>query len=403
MQPTRDTEVVFLPSTQHYRKLPTNSLSTLAWRCFYASYNSFQLTCVGPIVRIGPNELHILDPSYYNTLYSNRNRLDKSAWFYGMLGNPEATFPTINAGVHKVRRAALAPFFSTYSVSIFSPRVQSYTDRLCERMKICSEKNEPIPLFYALRCLTVDIIAEYVFGHDLQMLDRADWGRDFYSAWRALWELSPLIRQLPLLMTIFDAMPRWALALVQPRALEVIDMQIATDKLTKEALESDQHEEKMSLKMWDHPTVLWEIATNSNLPASERTFRRLACEANNILAAGFETTGGTLSHLIYLVIANRNVHERLFAELEVAIPERSQIPGYQTLEKLPYLSAVIKESLRYVNWMMSLEERTDHQQNVCRRLLSVIARQQARRYALQRLGDSSRDRGRHVGIVRALR
>jgi len=295
-------------------------------------------------VRIGPNEVHILDPSFYNTLYSNRNRFDKYDYFYSMLGNPEATFATISADLHKSRRGGLAPFFSAQSIARFGTRVQAYNNRLVERMRDCAARDEPIPLFFAYRCLTVDIISEYLFGRNLALLDREDWGRDFYSAWRSLWELSPLIRQLPFIMTVFNAMPRWLLALTQPKALEVIDMQLLCDKLTAEVLASDPDEMAKS----GQPTMLWEVAHDPNVPQSEKTLRRLRIESNSVLAAGFETTGGTLAHMTYLILAHPEARQKLEKELKQAIPDPDNIPGFQTLEKLPYLWAVVKESLRYV-------------------------------------------------------
>jgi cytochrome P450 len=261
-----------------------------------------------------------------------------------MLGNPTATFPTIRADTHKLRRNAIGPFFSTQAVMRFRPQVQALTDRLVARMKDCAERDEPIPVFFAYRCLTVDIIAEYLFGKQLDLLDREDWGQSFYSAWRGLWEMSPLIRQFPWMMDAFRATPRWLLALTQPKALEVLDMERTTDELTRQVLAVDPED----VKNKGQPTVLWEIAHTDALPPSERTFKRLAVEGNNILAAGFETTGTTLAHLTYNVLADSKVHEKLQKELETAIPNEDIIPNYQTLEKLPYLNAVMKETLRYV-------------------------------------------------------
>jgi len=53
-----------------------------------------------------------------------------------------------------------------------------------------------------------------------------------------------------------------------------------------------------------------------------------------------------LSHLMYGVLANPNVHKRLYKELEAAIPDPSSIPSHQVLEKLPYLNVVVKEGIR---------------------------------------------------------
>ncbi|QKX57632.1 uncharacterized protein TRUGW13939_04750 [Talaromyces rugulosus] len=296
----------------------------------------------GPIVRIGPNELHVLDHEYYDKLYNMSNRLDKSAYFYCMLGNPKASFGTIPAHLHRLRRSALSPFFSQQAVSRFSYNVQSIVDRLITRMEKCAERGEPVPLFYAYRCVTVDIITEYIFGHQFNLLDRPDWGKEFYSAWRSLWELSPTIRQFPSMMDAFMAMPRWLTALVNPKALEVVDLFASVDDQTKKLLSANPVE----IESKRHPIVVWELSKTDALPPNEKTLDRLSVEANGLLAAGFETTGGVLSHVTYLILAHPDAHRKLFAELVDAIPHPTRIPSFQQLEKLPFLRGVVKEGLR---------------------------------------------------------
>jgi cytochrome P450 len=294
-------------------------------------------------VRIGPNELHVLDHEYYDMLYNMSNRLDKSAYFYCMLGNPKASFGTIPAHLHRLRRSALSPFFSQQAVSKFSYHVQSIVDRLINRMEQCAERGEPVPLFYAYRCVTVDIITEYIFGHQFNLLDRPDWGKGFYSAWRSLWELSPTIRQFPSMMDAFMAMPRWLTALVNPKALEVVDLFASVDDQTKKLLATNPIE----IESKRHPIVVWELSKTDALPPNEKTLDRLSVEANGLLAAGFETTGGVLSHVTYLILAHPDAHRKLFAELVDAIPDPTRIPSFQQLEKLPFLRGVVKEGLRY--------------------------------------------------------
>lgn len=296
----------------------------------------------GPVVRIGPNELHILDHEYYDTLYNMTNRLDKSPYFYRMLGNPKAMFGTISAKLHRVRRGAVSPFFSSQAVRKFSSNMQTIVDRLIARMEACGQKGEPIPLFYANRCLTVDIITEYLFAHQFRLLDRVDWGRSFYLAWRKLWELSPTIRQFPWMLDAIMGLPRWMTAATDPQALEVVDIFADVNQQTRILLETDEEE----IKAKPHPAVVWELARTDALPPSEKTFERLAVEANSLLAAGFETTGGILTYATYLVLAHSEVHRKLLDELEKAILDPNQIPSSADLEKLPYLVGVVKESLR---------------------------------------------------------
>lgn len=259
-----------------------------------------------------------------------------------MLGNPEATFPTIEAEVHRRRSGALKPFFAASAISKIEPLIGDVVNRLTDRMTVFAKEGKAIPLFYAYRCMTVDIISEYAFGSQFGLIDREDWGESFYSAWRALWEMSGLIRQIPVIMDIFEAMPRWILAITQPSALEVIDMQNFTTEQTRILLSTSPKVNESRR----FPTVIWKLSRSELLPPEEKAFKRLAVDANSILAAGFETTGNLLTLVTYLVISHPEVHEKLKQELAMAIPDPNEIPSWRSLENLPYFSAIIRESLR---------------------------------------------------------
>jgi cytochrome P450 len=188
----------------------------------------------------------------------------------------------------------------------------------------------------------VDIISEYVFAGEFRMLGRADWGEGFYGAWRALWDLSGFIRQVPFLMQVFEAMPRWMTGLVNRKALEVIDMQAATDDATRRVLEL----KKEDMEDRERKSIIWEVARSKELPDEEKRFKRLSVEANSLLAAGFESTGSMLGAITLEVLRDEEVHAQLRRELEEAIPNEGKIPAWRELERLPVLSGVVKEGLR---------------------------------------------------------
>lgn len=296
----------------------------------------------GPIIRIGPNELHVKDSSWYSELYNQKNKLDKDEYYYGMLDNRLAAFSTFKHDLHRMRRTALNPFFSPAAVNRFHFKVQEVVDRLTRRMAKAIAKGEPIPIYFSFRCVTVDIISEYLFAQDLHLVEREDWGRSFYSAWRVLWEMMALIRQIPFLLTIMRATPRWIIAATTPKALEVLDLEKSVDDMVEAVLKFDPEE----MKQRNQKTVVWELANSDSLPASEKTLKRLSLEGNTILGAGFETTGSALSHLTYGVLSDPEIHRKLLKELEDAIPDPDNMPSHQVLEKLPYLQAVVKESIR---------------------------------------------------------
>jgi cytochrome P450 len=147
--------------------------------------------------------------------------------------------------------------------------------------------------------------------------------------------------------------PRWTTKLIDPRALDTFS---GIDHQTKVLLDSDPE----TIKAQPHPTVIWELSKSDALPPNERTFRRLAVQANGLVAVGFETTGVTLTLMTYLVLSHPQVHQKLLEELKEAIPDLSKIPGVSVLEKLPYLFAVVKESLRHVCSNYSYERKSFH-------------------------------------------
>ena len=63
-----------------------------------------------------------------------------------------------------------------------------------------------------------------------------------------------------------------------------------------------------------------------------------------LLLAGYDTTGTTMSYILYELALNQDCQETLFEEINTA--KNSNNPEYDTLQSLPYLDMVIHETLR---------------------------------------------------------
>lgn len=89
----------------------------------------------GPIVRIGPNEVHILDPEFYHVLYTTgKEKRHKNYFALGGFGLPDAVLGTVDHDVHRMRRAALAPYFSTKAIGGMEPVVLEKLEMLAWRI-----------------------------------------------------------------------------------------------------------------------------------------------------------------------------------------------------------------------------------------------------------------------------
>ena len=79
------------------------------------------------------------------------------------------------------------------------------------------------------------------------------------------------------------------------------------------------------------------------------TVDQLSADALFLLLAGTDTTSLTLTMATYRVLSNPNILERLQAELREALPRKDMQLEYAELENLPYLRAVVRETLRTAN------------------------------------------------------
>ena len=89
---------------------------------------------IGPIIRIGPNEVHINDSQFYDVLYSQSRPANKLESLMYRFNSPLSVFSAVDHGLHRRRRAALNPLFSKQKVTSLSPFIQKHMDELCERI-----------------------------------------------------------------------------------------------------------------------------------------------------------------------------------------------------------------------------------------------------------------------------
>lgn len=93
-------------------------------------------------------------------------------------------------------------------------------------------------------------------------------------------------------------------------------------------------------------TIIHEIL-DSKLPPHDKTFKRVFQEVTSVSGAGFETIGGALRLIFFHVFNNSSTLEKLRTELDSARGKGLEIDNVKVLEQLPYLTATIKEGLRF--------------------------------------------------------
>ena len=304
-------------------------------------YLSASLTSnIGPIMRTGPNEIHINDPEYASTHFSSREKRDKHENHKWMLGIPMSSIFTVDHDLHKVRRSALTSMFSKRSITAFEPILRQFIRKMCSRLEEFKNQHEVVDLRLLFTCLATDVITEYSLGECKNLLSTPD----LSPQWRATfntWLLnSHIFKHFPPVWWLMNNTPDSWVTWMIPDMQMVVDLQSNNRKQIDEIIGNED------IHKPNHPTIFHELL-GSNLPAQEKSRERLFQEAQTVLGAGTETVSSTMSHLIFYLLYTPSAYAKLKEELCTLAPAPDVVPTWSQLEQLPYLSAIIQEGLRF--------------------------------------------------------
>ncbi|KAK3391156.1 cytochrome P450 [Podospora didyma] len=309
----------------------------------------------GPIVRISPHELHIMDPAFFDKIYRMDRRWDKHAWTYDAFGAKSSTVFGLDHRAHKARRCAIAPFFSKTKVATRGQDlIRRNVDKLSARVLGLAETGTTFNLGAAISAFARDVANEFILGKAYSELGLDDFGLGLSVAsqgagvfWRTTkfipW-FGPLIRAIPVswVMKTADEGTKSFLRYLQQSEQDVKD--------TLAAVMSPSADESDAVRN----TLIHDIIQSNHLPPADKTFPRIREEIATVTGAGFETTANALRLIIFHVFTDKNVLSRLRTEIASAAAATApsprgigQIPlSLTTLERLPYLTAVLTEGMR---------------------------------------------------------
>lgn len=133
----------------------------------------------------------------------------KNPWYYQAFGISDSTFGTIDAQLHRARRAAINPRFSRKMVLELEEVVQSKVVKLCCEVADRFRANKPVDIYHGFRAVTVDVITDYAFDNCYNLLDQEDFGVECISMSRSFAPTLWIFIQWPLLQPVVMNLPMW--------------------------------------------------------------------------------------------------------------------------------------------------------------------------------------------------
>ncbi len=276
--------------------------------------------------------MHIDDAEYYDEIYGSTTRKrDKYGPWVALAGTPGSSFSTVRHDHHKLRRSALSPFFSTKAVVNLEPVVKTKVDVLSKRFQAAQKTGEVIRVDAAFMALTMDIICQYAFANDDNMLMKDD----FNLAWKEMiigaFEGGAMLRQLPSMFSMMNAVPDRLMKIMMPSMGLMLAWKAGVRQRVKPIL--DRTECPSDFEGVSHRTIFHELR-DSSLPVAEKCLDRLCDEGQILTGAGSETTAKVLTTAIFYLLE----HKDLFMKLKEELMSLSTISDtWSKLAQLPYL------------------------------------------------------------------
>ncbi|KAI9447697.1 putative P450 monooxygenase [Lactarius indigo] len=330
---------------------PPGAACTKLWLAYMEVWKGVNLTelrfqlheTYGDIVRIAPNELHFSNPSVHKEIYNLGNKWDKDRHLYyaidldSFFGSPR--YPEV-----ELRRGVLNPFFSKAAIFRMQHLVQERLDVFCDALKAQNISGRSSDLSLGFKCFSADATSLYCFGDCFDQTAACDFNAPLLIAMEQSLPSFSLRKQFGAIVWLVRNFSNSPITSVLPSAIRslcllynIIDSQSRKIVLDQQKLE-ETPPSNISPKL---------LGSNVGGRHSSITAKHILRESQVLLCAGSSHVVGTvLMTGTYHLLHNSEMRERLFGELLTVWPNLSQPPRYEILERLPYLTAVVKETLR---------------------------------------------------------
>ncbi|KAH0536973.1 hypothetical protein FGG08_006201 [Glutinoglossum americanum] len=288
-----------------------------------------------PVVRITPDEIHLSDPENYEKIYYIGTKYWKSPTFYNGFGIGYSTFSTLRNDVHAVRRAALNPMFSRRMVLNLEGLVQEKAEKLVNRAQHAFAEKKPLDIHHGFRAISVDVISDYAFNRCYNLLDRPDFGVEFFQRVSELGHVMWFFQQWPWVQPVAFLTPKWMASIVSKPLEQLMNMQ---EDCVRQIIAVTKQMEAGEYKEGGRTTIFHQLldpgVTEGHVVP---TVNQLKDEAYSLLGAAADTTGNALTVGAFRVVTDKAIYRKVVAELTEAFPDENTRLDFMTLEKLPYL------------------------------------------------------------------
>ncbi|KAI1328428.1 putative cytochrome P450 [Xylariaceae sp. FL0255] len=309
----------------------------------------------GPIVRINPHELHVADSAWLDRLYVGpvNGKRDKYPPAASMTGTPRGIFGTVQHDLHRLRRGAVNPLFSKSNIDAATSMIFDHADQLLATVKLQVRRDGFAEMRANCLAFATDTVSQYATSQTRGLLRDEALAAQWLMSSQSLSEWTTITKHFRWIIPLVVMSPTVILKRLFPEVLPMVKLHQDMLNLAQQSVEGHAIKHATADNIGPTsplPDVFSTIVSSPQLPPSEKTVDRIYQEGIVLVAAGGETMARALTTAIYAILSgNHTVQARLKEELRHAIPDPNSRPSLKQLQSLPWLSTIIKESLRLMS------------------------------------------------------
>lgn len=288
----------------------------------------------GDLVRIAPDELSFITPGAWRDIYGHSAARLFARHGYAKLRPDVDNLLTAPDDDHARQRSALSHAFSERALVGQEPLITGYIEEFLEQLAQRAERNENVDMVRWLEFVTFDIIGDLALSTQFGCVKSSD-----YHPWVAL--LMSFFKSVTYVINA-QAFGPIMFALLLPFA-PFRDLRKGNDHVRMSA---ERVQERLALGEDPARSDFWTyILRHRGEKNRGMSDGEMESNAAIILPAGTETISTTLSGTLYLLSKTPSALAMLRRELESHFDTEKDITMTK-ITKLPYLQAVLDESLR---------------------------------------------------------
>ena len=321
----------------------------------------------GPVVRIGPDEISFNSLSALKTIYGAGSGFERTSFYrmFDAYGRPNL-FTFASGQLHRERKKLVSHIYanqtvlSTHFSDLVKRKVAGFLD-LLER-----EPEQGSEIFASLHYFSFDAISEFVYGPlhgGTTALSGSKQSRDLIQD-----ILNPARRRLAWFAVHFPAYTEWITTrtgllekLLIAAGLMPMRKPFTYSGIRHHALQAFYSfknapaEYKAKCAETSVLGRLFSVQKDADLSDMD-----VASECADHLLAGIDTTSDSLMFIIWALSLpqHRHYQETMREELSQISVDGNSLPEPKELAQLPYLNAVVRESLRLYSPLPAFEPRS---------------------------------------------